>query len=64
MHYVKDSFVEAFEADINDSCLRPSELKGAARQKGDQPLVTYTRSLLNTVIVIAQRGMRSLVILP
>ena len=33
-----NTFVEAFKVDINDPCLRPSELKGAARQQGDQPL--------------------------
>ena len=41
---IKDSFAEALVANTNNSCLRPCEPKEAARQQGDQPLVTHMRS--------------------
>ena len=64
-HRAKDIFVEAFEANINNSCLRPSELNGVARQQGDQPLVTHTRSFYWTLLLWPPKGVWDLlVILP
>ena len=44
LHCVKDSFVEAFKANVDDSCLRPSEPKGVVRQQGDNPWL-HTRKV-------------------